>query len=259
MDTIKFYPLSLADEVSALVADEEAAGFEVENLQDYNINTSWKGTTTGNQNIEFDFGASHDVKYFALNHSLSLNSFVRLYGDNSSDYSTEVAIHGAVQVVAGNSPMLLVEFPSTVDYRYYRLKMSGASAVPEIFLFYIGTPYDMSIQPSYNGFLGGISNPGGGEKVYKPIVSESAAGARFANQVMTPRRRWEYIFELITGTDYQKLTNLIDDVDGSLRPFVFQDIDETLYFVRLLNEMIGGSPRSFNLYDTAPIIMEEEF
>lgn len=241
---------SQAIDEATLVVTSQATGFAKEHLQDRRKDTSWKSTSSANQNIDMDFGAAYPVNHCFLYHNLPDNATIRLWAATQANYSDEAAV-GAAQVISGR-PNLYWNLGVSVNVRYYRFKITTLPSAAEIYLVFMGAELEISIRHDF----GGIN----GENAYSGIsLVESMAGIRGARSYYGPRKRWEFGWEYLSLANQQNLQFLISNVYGKRFPFFFRDVDGNYNFARLMMENLGARETNHQLYNVGPLILEEEF
>jgi hypothetical protein len=108
-----------------LTADSEAAGYEVENLQDWQPFTYWKPATTGDHNAKIAFASNREANYFAFySQDLYLHAGT-IQLESSDDNSTWTNRSGTITPTS-NAPVYK-SFPQTFA-RYWRVRTNCATA-----------------------------------------------------------------------------------------------------------------------------------
>jgi len=242
--------ISQAIDNATLVVTSQQTGHEKEKIQDRRKDTSWKSSSTANQNIDMDFGAAYPVNHCFLYHNLPDNSTIRLWAATQANYSDEAAV-GTAQVISSR-PNLYWNLGVTANYRYYRFKITTLPSDAEIYLIFMGAELEINIRHDFSGI--------NGENIYAGVsLVESMGGIRGARSYYGPRKRWEFSWEYLSLANQQNLQALISNVYGKRYPFFFRDVDSDYHFARLMMESLGAREVTHQLYDLGPLVLEEEF
>lgn len=247
MGNLTFYSQAIDD--AALVVTSAATGHPKENMQDRRKATSWKSTSSANQNIDMDFGAPFAANYCFLYHNLPDNATIRLWGATQANYSDEAAI-GAAQLVSAR-PNLEWGLGVTANYRYYRFKITTLPSVAEIFLVFMGAVDEMTIRHDFGQVQ---------EKKYGGhVLKESFAGNRFSKRYYGGRKIFQFKWELLDLANQSVLQAVIENSKGSALPFFIKTVDDIYEYVRLMNAGIGAAEATHQLFNTDVLSFEEEF
>lgn len=247
MGNLKFYSQGLDD--YAVAVTNQQTGFEKENMQDRRKDTSWKSSSTANQNIDFNKGITVQLNHFFLYHNLPNNAQVQPFKATQADYSDESQLASPTIISSANKPNLLLSW-TAVSAPYWRIKITSLSSPAEIYLIFPGLTREITIM--YN--FGQLEEPFyDGSKIV-----ESLGGIRAARQYHGGRERWEYNWERLDQANQDELQNLIADCRGKALPFFFSDIDGNYHYVRLMNPRIGARQVTHQQFNTDRLIFEEE-
>ena len=131
----------------ALDVTSTAAGFNVLNLKNLRAYTFWKATNNATQYIVVDCGSEKTADCLAiLGHNLgSIGATVTL---QSSADNFNPSVNDAFAGVAVTSDRIFFkEFAAPVARRYWRLKIDGASAAPQIAVLMFGNKLQFPYPP----------------------------------------------------------------------------------------------------------------
>lgn len=247
MANLKFYPDHLGD--YTLVATSQATGFEVYHLQDHRLDTSWKATTTANQDVDIDLGASNiPITCVMLFHNLANGVNFQLWAATQSNYSDAAQVD-SIAIDGTNTPYALKTW-AAVTKRYWKFKMLNNTTVAQIYLAFLGRQLEITTRFNYGEII---------EPVYDGVeVVESIGGYRGAREYHAGRDRWDYAYEFLSLANKQKLASVVAAVDGRRYPFFFSDDGGNFHFARLAFNRLEFAEVAHQLYN-GPLIMEEEF
>jgi len=123
-------------ELTGLVASATTTGYSVDNLLIFTEGSLWKGVGTGTHTITFDAGVGNTVSadYVGVaNHNLSGATFKLQY--STDNFAAD--INDAVSFSPADNFPFLKEF-TTQDKRYWRIQLTGLTALPFMGLAYWG-------------------------------------------------------------------------------------------------------------------------
>lgn len=246
-------------------ATSEAAGFEMEFMQDRKLATSWKATTSGTQNIDVDMGAnSSGLEYVFFYHNISDNSSsaeINIFEEDENDgtWDGTYTQRGSTFIITpSNTPYAFIDLGSTYSNRYWRLQMAVNDAAPEVFLIFMGTDSSALTGITVRYMFGQLEEP-----IYNGSkIVETLGGMRYARQYHDGRERFEYAWDHLDATNEARLQAVIALSKGSALPFFMQLILDTsplqYRYVRLMNSGIGARQVAHTLFNTGRLIFEEE-
>jgi len=247
---------SKAIDDAALVVTSAATGYPKENMQDRRKVTSWKSTSTANQNIDMDFGSAFTADHLFLYHNLPTGTRVEPFYASQSNYSDEAsAVDGFYATIGtGNTPPNLYMFFGPEAYysaRYWRIKLTNLPSVAEIYLVFLGMRLEITIRHDFGHVQ---------EKKYKGhILKESFGGNRFSKRYYGGRKIFQYRWEFMDLTNQANLQSLIENIKGAALPFFMRTVNGTYEYVRLMNDEIGAAEVAHQLFNTDVLVLEEEF
>ena len=238
----------------------EEGNYKIENIQDRNWNTRWQNDDDNETVIlYFDYGEGMTSTYLALgNHNLQdINYGIKFeYGTGGvgGSFISDGYLVGSAgayhDYVAANSDIWLETFVSPGAYRYYKLTIENKNGVkPYISVLSYGQSYALNANYSLNGSRGlHIGNE----------QMSTAGGQMFVNNLYSQKRRFELSWDDINETDHDYWEDAIfPAIQGSLYPFFIKDIDDTLYYVRCLNNDLPMSDIEYQLYSFNLSLIEE--
>jgi hypothetical protein len=238
---------------AALAVTSAATGHAKELLQDRLTNTSWKGSSSANQNIDIDWGAAKACDHLVLLHNIPVSSVVDIFYASASNYSDAVSVSsGAGWTIIGTGIRTqLCNFAASHTARYWRVQITSQSAASEIYLAFIGAKLDISIRYNQNWM---------DRKIYNGnILVETLGGKRYSRRLYGGRQRIEYTWEYLDLTNQNKLQTLIANSLGNALPFFLKRPDDTFLYCRLNMPSIDNPEIEYQLYNLGPLIFEEEF
>ena len=252
MSNLIFYPQSL-DDFTVVCDKGDASGHPIEYLKDRLRATYWQSASaSSDQMIEIDFGEATDVDHCLLYHDIQLTAGISLWSASVADYSDEV--QRSPSFASMNSTYMLIPTVGGAvhKYRYWRLKISGLSIAPKIYLVFMGLSKEITTRYD-KGYLD--------HRIYTGNnLVETYSGIRYARRIQPAgRRRLEYSWEMLDLTNAAKLQAIIEDTQGAALPFFLELEDDTFLYVRLMNNNISNPEREFQLYDIETLYFEEEF
>lgn len=244
--------LSQTIDDETLAVTSEAAGHLKECLQDRRLDTSWKSTTSANQNIDIDFGADMFVDHILLYHNLPNDAAVRLWSATASDYSDEFYRSLSHIIDSSKRPVLyFTTYSGGFTFRYWRVKITALTAAAEVYLLFIGRQSEITVQ--YN-------NAQNEESKYRgSLIKTSYGGKRYSRTYFGARKSFRYRWEYLDLTNQTSLQTLIANSKGPALPFFMKTVDGAYYYVRLMNEEIGSEQVEHHLFNIGPLLFEEEF
>jgi hypothetical protein len=252
MSNLKFYSQSI-DELPVVCDKGDAAGHPIEYLKDRLLASYWQSAaTSADQIIDIDFGAAADIDHCLLLHDIQLTAGISLWSASAANYSDEVQRSASYAAITADY-MLIPTVGGTVHkYRYWRLKISGLSAAPKIYLMFMGLSKEITIR-----YDKGYTD----HKIYAGnSLVETYSGMRYSRRNQTAgRRRLEYSWEMLDVTNAAKLQAIIEDTQGAALPFFLKLEDDTYLYVRLMNDNIANPEFEYQLYNISKLVFEEEF
>lgn len=238
-------------------ATSEAAGFEMEYMQDRKLATSWKATSTALQNIDIDTNGIKGANYFFLYHNISHNSetaTIKIYSDDNSGFASPILRGSVNPLTAAATPYVLIDLGATFTERYWRITIESSDVAPQIYLVFFGTDLGATSGITTRYMFGQLEEPiYGGSKIV-----ETLGGMRYARQYHDGRDRFEYAWDHLDATNKARLQAVIALSKGRALPFFMQDIDSAYHYVRLMNSGVGARQVAHTLFNTGRLIFEEE-
>lgn len=242
-------------------ATSEAAGFEMEFMQDRQLATSWKATTTALQNIDIDTGDdSFSATYFFLYHNISDNSSaatIKIYEEDEDDGTwdgTFTQRGSTFTITPSNTPYAFIDLGATYANRYWRIEINNSDVVPEIYLVFFGADVAAAGGITVRYMFGQLEEP-----IYDGSkIVETPGGMRYSRQYHDGRDRFEYAWDHLDTANEASLQAVAALSKGRALPFFMQDIDSAYHYVRLMNSGIGARQVKHTLFNTGRLIFEEE-
>lgn len=237
----------------------EAAGFEMEFMQDRKLSTSWKATSTALQNIDCDLnGVIGSARYFFFYHNISHNSettTIKIYSDDNDGFSSPTQRGSTETLTAATTPYVMIDLGAAFAERYWRITIENSDIAPQIYLVFFGNRAAATFGITTRYMFGQLEEP-----IYKGSkIIETPGGMRYARQYHDGRDRFEYAWDHLDATNETRLQDVIALTKGSALPFFIQDIDSAYHYVRLMNSGIGARQVAHTLFNTGRLIFEEEF
>jgi len=238
----------------------EDTGYPIENLEDRNYYTKWQNDNNNEEvEIDFDAGAAIAPDYFAIiNHNLTDTNYgIKLeYGTGGvggSFSSVGYLLGGAAtyeDYAVGDSPIWLEIFTAPgSSYQYYRFTIEDKNGTkPNLAVVMLGVAQEFSGSYNWGASVG---------EAYGNERSRTPGGHYKVNQNWGPKNRFELDFDDFNETDKTAWQAVMDEVQGSLYPFVIKDIDDNLYYVRLIQDSMLFNLIEYQMYGNS-IILEEE-
>jgi len=237
----------------------EESGYPIENLEDGNWNTTWMNALdTEEVTIDMDFGSSAQPTSLILgNHNLTdINYGIKLQngtgGVGGSFSGDEWLIGSGVDYenyTASDEDLWVESLNPSNSRQYYRLTIENKNGVkPEIGVFIICIKYTMGLNYSLGASLG---------KFYGTEKRITTGGQQKSNQLHGAKNRFQLSFDDIDETDKGYFDSIMDEIQGSLYPFVFTDIDGTHYYVRKQEENNFHDLVEYQIYNKQWILVEE--
>ena len=240
-------PIFLAQDLSlySLSATSSDASYPLINLKTYLARDKWKSAVlTSPQNLVIDFTIARVCDAIVLqNHNF--NSIGLGSGDS---LALQYADDPGFSAGAGNAKIwsngetitdpVYVTFTSQTK-RYWRLRftksggLTGYPALGNLFLglkLDFGTPYNMPARVNRDG--------------YKTSLFTAIEGTIRSTQTFGSRRNWGFGFKAgnaMNSTVRSNLTTFIQTVRGMLRPFYLIDIDDSINYVHMMNDIDEGT------------------
>ncbi len=242
-------------------ATSEAAGFEMEFMQDRQLATSWKATSTALQNIDIDTGDDgFGALYFFLYHNISDNSSaatIKIYEEDEDDGTwdgTFTQRGSTFTITPSNTPYAFIDLGAAYLNRYWRIEINNSDVVPEVYLVFFGSDVGATGGITVRYMFGQLEEP-----IYDGSkIIETPGGMRFARQYHKGRDRFEYAWDHLDATNEGRLQAVAALSKGRALPFFMQDIDSVYHYVRLMNSGIGSRQVAQSLFNTGRLIFEEE-
>ncbi len=239
-------------------ATSEAAGFEMEFMQDRKLATSWKATGTALQNIDIDTNTTVGASYFFFYHNISHNSetaTIKIYSDDNASFTSPTQRGSTETLTAAKTPYVFIDLGATFAERYWRITIENSDVAPEIYLIFFGTDLAAYAGITIRYMFGQLEEP-----IYDGSkIVETPGGMRYARQYHDGRDRFEYAWDHLDATNEARLQAVAVLTKGSALPFFMQDIDSAYHYVRLMNSGIGSRQVKHTLFNTSRLIFEEEF
>ena len=200
----------------------EATGFPRENMTDYNPDTCWKPTTTGNQDINIDLGSAqlvsqffvcivnYDASYYGTSAAIALK-----YDDNDDgNYTTTTTFASGSFVSLATNIYLPDTSVTPVTKRYWRVSIVNMNVIAEFAGLFLVRKRAISEQyelPDHetDQFYNRIVEAGGGRTM--------AAGINSLSSAIIPRT-W-----MMATTGKDALRTAHQDSGGRLRPLILSE------------------------------------
>lgn len=239
----------------------EAAGFEMEFMQDRKLSTSWKATSTALQNIDIDTGDDNfAAAHFFLYHNISDNSSaatIKIYEEDEDDGTWDGSFTqrgSTFTITPSNSPYALIGLGAAYANRYWRIEIDGSDVAPEIYLVFFGSETAAVDGITLRYMFGQLEEP-----IYDGSkIIETPGGIRYSRQYHDGRDRFEYAWDHLDSGNEAKLQLIAALSKGRALPFFMQDINSAYHYVRLMNSGIGSRQVTHTLFNTGRLIFEEE-
>jgi len=257
LGSIVFYPQDFSNMTITITTGGEQTGYPKENLEDGNWNTTWMNALdTEEVTIDIDLGADYVCTYFALgNHNLTNTGrgIKVAYDDNNN------GAYAALGYVVGSAGIfhdytsadedIWIETFAASSFRYWRLIIEDlAGTKPEIGVISLLVKYTMGLNYSLGASLG---------EFYGTEKRVTTGGQVKSNQNHGVKNRFQLPFDDIDETDKGYFDNIMDQIQGSLYPLFFTDIDGTHYYVRKQEENNFHDLVEHELYNKQWILIEE--
>jgi len=259
LGSIVFYPMSFDKSITIQVGGEQS-GYPIENLEDGNWNTTWmNGNDTEAVQIDFDFGTGIKPVWFCIgNHNLTdTGKGIKLsQGDTGvgaayNELEFLIGNGGYHDYVSANSGLWIETFsaPNSAE-RYYRLYIEDTTGTkPEIAFISMGTTvFTMNLNYSLGASLG---------RFYGTEKRITTGGQVKSNQLHGVKEQFQLSFDDIAETDKGFFDAIFTQIQGSLYPFVFTDIDGTNYYVRKQEENNFHDLVEYQIYNKQWTLIEE--
>ena len=213
-------------ELGTLTVTNEAAGFPKERLIDRKLKRLFKGSSTANHTIKCDQGASGsqaiDCLVIPAGHNLDGVSMYWEHSVNDSDW-----IEAASWTQSGNG-LIYKTITSALTKRYWRARMTGLSAAPELGECFLSERYTVQARPLHGLAVGKQKNIS---------RSESPAGqVSFLNKGDARQVR-RYQLSKVSNTEKGELESWDNEWAG-YKPFFIVDHAENKFFCELVNELL---------------------
>lgn len=242
-------------------ATSEAAGYEMEFLQDRRLDTSWRATSTALQNIDIDTGDDgFSAIYFFLYHNISDNSSaatIKIYEEDEDDGTwdgTFTQRGSTFTITPSNTPYAFIDLGAAYANRYWRIEINNSDVAPEVYLVFFGSETGATTGITIRYMFGQLEEP-----VYNGSkIVESLGGIRASRQYHDGRDRFEYAWDHLDASNEARLQAVAALTKGRALPFFMQDIDSAYHYVRLMNSGIGSRQVKHTLFNTGRLIFEEE-
>jgi len=258
MSDVAIYPYGCG--TATIVTGGEESDYKIENIQDRNINTRWQNDNDNEEVvIDFNFGSTIQPTYLALaNHNLQDTSygikFQYGHGGVGGSFVSDGYSIGAAgtfhDYVAANTSIWLETFSAPSASQYFRLTIEDKNGTkPYISVVSFGVAYSLGANYSLSGSRGIFY---GNEK------AETPGGHIFVNNIHGSKKRFELSWDDINETDHDYWEdNIFPAIQGSLYPFFISDIDDTIYYVRCLNDELPMSDIEYQLYSFNLSLIQE--
>ncbi|UCE65085.1 MAG: hypothetical protein JSU85_09390 [Candidatus Zixiibacteriota bacterium] len=236
-----------------------AAGHPKDKMQDRRIDTSWKANSTATQDIDIDTNSdTFSANYAFLYHNISDNSSsatIKIYSDDNAGFTSATQRGSTFTITPSNKPYAMISFGAGIVERYWRIRIENSDVAPEVYLVFLGvsslamTGFSVRHMPgqsqeiTYDGY----------------DIEEAAGGVRAARIYHDGRWTLRAQWEILDSTLEVALQQFMADVKGGARAFFLVDSDSTYHWVRILNRRLGSSEFVHELFNTDPLIFEEEF
>jgi len=184
------------DDATATYDSTEDDVYKVDFMADRNRGSKFKGENTTPQHIVYDLGAAASCDTFVLDKDFVITGgsgrHLRLQHSETDDGST----FDTDAVDLNNAALATTSLPiwktfTSVSRRYWRLRLEGISAAPEIFNIWLGARIALTMSP-YGNF-----DPWKEESIDTPL---SATGGGFQNVHHFSRRLLSAQFENLSDT-----------------------------------------------------------
>lgn len=207
-------------------------------MYDRDIGKLFKGTGTADHTIHIDQGASPiydvDTLIIASGHSLVAGDDLDWeYSDDDAAWTNMVAEW------AGGAGLISKEAAAAETHRYWRLVLTSLGALPEIPELWMGEKLDLENVIAW-GYQDGPQ--GNVERM------DSLSGRPHFLTLGEDREFRSYLLKIQDSTTAGNVDDFLAHARG--KPFWLKDLDDTWYFMSLLDPNIGPKARpSLNRYD----------
>lgn len=218
-----FYTAEAHDAIKSHSITSEVAGFPIENVLDWNLDTYWKPTSTATQTIEWDLGSAYQIvgtliwvhNYLTDNSNSGTARLESHFSDNGSDWTFN---SGNAELIPNlNTPIQIIEntVPSDLPHRYWRNNLILMDTIIEISSLMLFFRRNITANNEY---------PIEDVDIF-PNRSVSAAGSRMLVSGINRNFHTEISRDfLISGTtDFNTLRDVFRATKGSLYPFVMTE------------------------------------
>jgi hypothetical protein len=238
----------------------EDTGFDIDNIQDRNINTLFKDTAIGaaSVTIDIDFGAAKTCDYLLLGTYLISTDTddlkVKVEHDNDSGYGSPTTVYDGTGFEGVTNH---VQNITSGNERYWRITFYDAAAGDlvnmQIGNILLGARFDLANNPELIPNL---------ESGYIVDNRETPGGFRRSNiSNTTIRKTWDYRWKNIAAaekTNYETWRDLIYMSNGlSHYPFYFTDDNATTLYYGRTRGKLKFSEQSYQAYELGIRIEEE--
>lgn len=146
-------PIILYDTIldtGTVTATDTASGYSVDNLSDLRPYTTWKAASSGDKDIDVDFGSAVTVDMVGIgpNHNLETVSAQLIVYSSTDDITYARRSSNTFFPAPDNKPFLVdTTLLGTVSARYWRVRLTSTSAAAEMGVLLMGAKLAMPKRP----------------------------------------------------------------------------------------------------------------
>lgn len=228
----------------------EATGFPVQNCFDFNPDTYYKPSATGQVTIDIDFGETVTIDQFAVwihNYNHDYESGSQAIGiatdDNDDGNYTATTVFGSElwDNTVGTPIYFPYSSPTSATKRYWRFQVANMTEIAEISQLFFLRKRTLSTDYQY---------PTSHVDVYESREIFADGGRRFVYGINSNvRKEWKREYQITNGTDWdsQPLKQAFDDCAGTRYPLIYSDADGSTY-CRFANQRIDSNEQDYRFY-----------
>lgn len=217
-------------ESSTVTVTSEASGYDGYRLYDRFLKRMWKATSVSAQTIKADQGASgsEEVNALIIPAGHNLDGVTIYFEYSTDDFSAD--INEAVSNWSQSGTGIIVKtFSPALTKRYWRVRLTGLSVVPEVGEIFITKLYEFTAQPLGPGLRFG--------KMRNVMRTISPSGVSSFNELGDARRIKEFVITNISSSELSDFQDWSDEWAGK-KPFYVEDVEEEQYFAEIDGEFM---------------------
>jgi hypothetical protein len=213
----------------------------LDRLRDRDRGPQWTGANTGQHDITLDLGTAMAATYLALvNHNLM--GSIQVAGSSTGTFGA------AFSTATVNADPFLLAFGATQTWRYFNLRITAGSVIPQLGELLLGVPQILALPPFLDS-----AQPGTIGNVQR---DRSPGGYRWAVKRGAPRARFPYRWTGLSSTDLAALELAYAQTDEGAKNLLIRDELNVAHWVSWESDLLQPMALGQNLYEVPGQLFE---